>query len=229
MKKCLCLLLILMLTVGGACAEADLDWRLMGMSGKSWYYGQTKPNGEPCGFIVYENRNDITYFGMNNGGLQAEKWDGEIFAINRENGRVDSINVLHYDNGTPLFSSRFWADGSITYAAYENGQPKLRYDREGEQITRQTYSSLGWGQKRKAQLDEVGMESGLYYTQVELKCEERKEGKQHIGVYALTAVDETGEKVQLLEIIADETGSVQCTWMGESLFYDAVANELIRE
>ncbi len=205
---------------------AEIQWHQMGRSGESFYYGQTDETGAPAGFIIYESNQGSTNYGINMGGYQNGLWDGVCIAVNRERGRVDSINLITYETGNARHSTRYFLDGTITYAAFEGDAPKLRYDRVGDAFTtRNFYAFSGtWGGENPADPAEIQPEWGMGYASISLKSEEQQtEGGLHVGSYLLTGVTDAGETVEILRLEAAADGSVAYTLGGESWRYDHAA------
>ena len=206
---------------------AEIQWYKMGTSGESFYYGQTDEHDDPAGFIVYESNQGSTNYGINMGGYQNGLWDGVCIAINRERGRVDSINLITYETGNPRYSTRYFSDGTITYATYEGGMPKVRYDRAGDQYTTQNFYkfSMTWGGENEVSRSEIQPEWGMGYASFALDCEEQKlENGLHVGTYLLTGVTDEGKTEEILHLEATPDGSVEYTLRGESWRYDYAAN-----
>lgn len=207
-------------------AAAPIEWHQMGTSGESFYYGQTDPDGDPEGFIVYESNQNATYYGLNFGGEKDELWDKTVIAVNREGDRVDSFNFITYDQGDILYTLRYFSDGQITYCEFENGRPTVRYDRNGDRITRQTMSFMNtWGLPFSVTGEEVQNAVGLGYASIEIRAaEEKKEDGLHAGRYLLIGVTDAGETVEILSLTALGNGSVEYTLNGETWLYDIEKN-----
>lgn len=206
---------------------AQIQWYQMGTSGESFYYGQTDEHDDPAGFIVYESNQGSTNYGINMGGYQNGLWDGVCIAINRERGRVDSINLITYETGNPRYSTRYFSDGTITYATYEGGMPKMRYDRAGDQYTTQNFYkfSMTWGGENEVSRSDIQPEWGMGYASFALECEEQQlEGGLHVGTYLLTGITDEGETEEILHLEATPDGSVEYTLRGESWRYDYAAS-----
>jgi hypothetical protein len=209
-------------------SEAAIEWRQMGFSGESFYYGQTEADGDPEGFIVYESNQNCTYYGVNYGGRKDDLWDGTIIAVNRSGRFVDSINLITYENGMIRYSVRYFEDGSIVYCAFDNNIPDVRYDRDGDKTYRRNFMKFSntWGPQFKVEADEVQPEWGLDYRDVEIHfTERRREDGLHIGKYLLTGVNGEGELVDILYLTASEDGSVEYTLNGETWRYDKALNK----
>lgn len=207
---------------------AEIQWYQMGTSGKSFYYGQTDELDDPAGFIVYESKEDSTFYGVNDGGYYKDFWDGTVITINRIRGRVDSINLITAETGNVQYSVRYFNDGTITYATYENNQPKMRYDREGDRYTSCPYNPLAgrwYMDATEVNKEEIQPEWGMGYASFALDCEEQKlENGLHVGTYLLTGVTDEGETEEILRLEATPDGSVEYTLRGESWRYDYAAN-----
>lgn len=207
---------------------AEIQWYQMGTSGKSFYYGQYDETTGPAGFIVYESKEDSTFYGFNEGGYYDDLWDGTVITINRISGRVDSINLITAETGNVQYSVRYFNDGTITYATYENNKPKMRYDREGDRYTSYPYNPLAgrwYKDATEVNKEEIQPEWGMGYASFALECEEQQtEGGLHVGTYLLTGVTDEGETEEILHLEATPDGSVEYTLRGESWRYDHAAS-----
>lgn len=208
-------------------AAQPIEWLQMGLSGESFYYGETETDGDPEGFIVYESNQNCTYYGVNFGGEKDDLWDGTVIAVNRDGDKVDSINLITYRNGEALYSTRYFEDGSIIYCVFENNIPDVRFDRDGEKLYRRYFvqRSSVWGIMNKVGFDEIQPEWGLGYRDVEIHYTEKcREDGLHIGRYLLTGVTDEGEVADILYLTAFEDGSVEYTLNGETWRYDKAHN-----
>ncbi|MBE5801632.1 MAG: hypothetical protein E7319_05020 [Clostridiales bacterium] len=210
---------------------ADIQWHQMGQSGESFYYGQYDETTGPAGFIVYESNQGSTNYGVNMGGYYDDLWDGTVIAINRERGRVDSINLITYETGNARYSTRYFLDGTITYATYEGITPKQRYDRVGDVFTTQNfYAFTGtWGGENEIGPADIRPEWGMGYASISLASEEQQtEDGLHVGSYLLTGVTDEGETVEILRLEAFADGNVEYSLNGESWRYDYAAGTYLR-
>ena len=207
-------------------ATAEIQWHQMGQSGESFYYGQTDENGRPAGFIIYESNQGSTNYGVNMGGYQNGLWDGVCIAVNRERGRVESINLITYETGNARHSTRYFNDGTITYAAFEGTWPTMRYNRAGDAFTKQYFYTITrtWGGENEADPAEILPEWGLGYASFTLESDEQKlENGLHVGTYLLTGVTDEGGTVEILRLEAGADGSVEYMLDGKSWRYDHAA------
>ncbi len=202
---------------------AEIQWHQMGTSGESFYYGQTDENGRPAGFIIYESNQGSTNYGVNMGGWQNGLWDGVCIAVNRENGRVDSINLITYETGNARHSTRYFRDGTITYVTFEGGMHKVRYDRAGDRFTMQDFFkiTMTWGGENEASPADIRPEWGMGYASFTLEADEQEaENGLHVGTYRLSGVTDEGESMEILRLEAGADGCVAYTLNGESWRYD---------
>jgi len=220
----LCLSVLLCCILASCQGGTAIKWYPMGKSGKSFYYGQTDSIGKPAGFIVYESAIGSTYYGVNNGGKDSELWDGPCIVINRNDDKVDSINIIMTDYGTTLHSTRYFADGDIIYGIFQENKMVRYYKRTGDKIRTAMCSDGWWGYEHSVSLDEVEEEWGLGYSNVQIVFQEKKEIFQHIGSYTLIAVSDAGKEETLFCLNAMKDGSVEYTLLGESWRYDISKN-----
>jgi len=216
---------------GEAAAEVEekktVEWLPMS---NHHFYGQSE-DGEPNGFIVWENRRTgSTVYGENYGGYNAEKWQGYIININRENGRFDSVNMICYsDRHQPVYSQRYFADGSAVYAEYSNSQLDFRLDFERGKITRQDWYSFGWGSRRPVDAAALDPDCGLSYKLIKVEAEEHEDDRLHYGEYRIYGITLDTQVEDILNMKVEPEGSVEIVWRGVHMHYDARTGEYTKD
>lgn len=91
MKRWTALLLVLLMLLsqpaGIAEEMTDIQWYPIGRYGNCFLYGETDRNGSPRGFVVYEDNQGNTHYGVNTGTF-ANLWDGVCIIVNREDSSL---------------------------------------------------------------------------------------------------------------------------------------------
>ena len=175
----------------------------------SWYlyqdalmYGQrNQETWFPNGFIVYESPVSSTY-GVNRAGITNYfNWNGLCVSLPRDGGgKADSIHILQCENGRILMSWRFFEDGTIRGADEVNRIYEIGAD--SEEILPEHLKSFTEGKYRA-------------------EIQENQEGNLHYGTYRVL---NTETQAEIFRMEVSENGSVQYSWNGQYISYDAPKN-----
>ncbi|MBQ8149225.1 MAG: hypothetical protein IJ041_01790 [Clostridia bacterium] len=226
MKRWTALLLMLMMLMsmpaGMAEETAEIEWYPGWRFGNCFFYGERDENDNPCGFIVYEDNQGNTHYGVNLGSI-GTLWDGVCIIIHRDGNEVDSITLHTYDMGFPYHAIHYYRNGNIVYDDYMDLEIQNRYHRQGETYTVQEYYAPGdsWSEPEEIDPEEINPKWGMGYASITLESDEQKlENGLHVGTYLLTGVTDEGATVEILRLEAGADGSVEYTLDGESWRYD---------